>query len=386
MAAQRPENADERLVADALQRAFGGSVPQAAFLEGREVVQAAASQAADEAAADATLVADVLQGAFATPLDPAARDAGAAAVRAAAEAGNVVPLRRLSVAVGRHAVAAVVAIGTLGGGSGVAAASSSALPGEMLYPVKRAVEQVMLTAAFTPGSEARVQADLAARRLHEVERLLASGASAAMVGPLLDEYEQRVALVRGLDDTGAHAEVAALADMAENLYERSTVAMDDPGSTTSSSPTEAATAGTTATEAPATAAPEPTETTKPAPSPEPSTTTKPASESSSGTTSTAGTGTAGTGTTSSPPSSPSPSPSPSASPTPNRQQSEAEGPGNETAPGQNKPKPNKPKPDKPDPEPEPSPTVDPDSEPASDSAPLDDSAPLADWEERTTFH
>lgn len=390
MAAERPENADERLVADALQRAFGGPVPGAAFLAGREAVQAAAALAAEEATADAELVTAALTGAFATEVDAETKTDQIAAIQTAAQSDNVIPLRRFGAQVGRHAVAAMVAVSTLAGGTGVAAASTDALPGEALYSVKRAVEQVMLTAAFTPGFEARLQATLAARRLDEAEQLLAGGAGADVVGPLLSEYEQHVAVVERLDVTSAEVRVAVLEVKAEALREQTTTATalaDSQGEDaplTSTTPTEMASPAATATEA-ATAAPEASTTTAAEPEPTPAadsgtkttTTSEPTSSSS---------GSGGTSSSTQPApttdSSPKPSPTPTATASP-KAPSEADpvDEGKNKPPGQDKPKPNDPTP-APD---EPTPTANPDREPLPDGEETSEIGPLADWEERATY-
>lgn len=390
MAAERPENAEERLVAEALQKAFGGPVAPAAFLAGREAVLAAAALSAEEAADDEELVGAAMAGAFAVPLAPEVTAEHMAAIRAAAQESNVVPLRRVGRQVGRHAVAAMVAVSTLAGGSGVAAASSDALPGEVLYPVKRAVEQVMLTAAWTPTAEARVQAQLAARRLTEVELLLAGGASPQSVAPLLSEYDQHVAAVEDLAVTSAAVEVAVLEEKADALRgQTTTVAVEDPApgqSATVAEPSESTSPAATATEVPTSGASATTaddQQDAPAPAPSSASTAKPAAESgtTSGGTSTGSSG--GSGSTSTQPSptsetSPTPSPKPTPTPTPtDSPQPAVEEPKN-GAPGQQKPKPNKPSPS-----PSASPTVDPERAPVSDSEPVYDAGPLAEWEEDT---
>ena len=399
MAAERPENAEERLVADALQKAFGGPVAPAAFLAGREAVLAAAALSAEEIAADEELVTAALENAFAVPLAPEVRAEHVAAIQsaadeAAAQKSNVIPLRRIGHQVGRHAAAVAVAVSTLAGGSGVAAASTDALPGQMLYPVKRAVEQVMLTAAWTPTAEARVQTELASRRLDEAEQLLASGASPELVGPLLSEYEQHVAVVEDLAITSAAVEVAVLEVKAEALREQAVAAAEETGTGNpqiAAVPTEAASPAVTTTEPPTSGASEPTtseEQQQAAPAPAASTTAapKPAepADTSSGSTGGGGSSTGSTTTTqpaptagTSPSPSPSPSPAPSATPTPNRPpQSEVDG--SKPPPGQEKPKPNKPAPS-----PTSSPTTNPDRAPLSDNEPVYDTGPLAEWEEDT---
>ena len=77
----------------------------------------------------------------------------------------------------RRLAAAASALILVGGTTGVAAASEQALPGDMLYPVKRAVEGVELqfaTTAYAHGSELL---DQATTRLEEVAGLVARGPS-----------------------------------------------------------------------------------------------------------------------------------------------------------------------------------------------------------------
>lgn len=59
---------------------------------------------------------------------------------------------------------------------GVSAYAQSALPGDILYPVKtQVVEKIKIAAALTPEAKASVAAHLAHERLLEVERLIAQG-------------------------------------------------------------------------------------------------------------------------------------------------------------------------------------------------------------------
>jgi DNA-binding transcriptional MerR regulator len=391
VAAQRPENAEERLVAEALQRAFGAPVPAAAFLAGRDAVAAAASLAAAQADADDALVTAALTGAFAVPVAAEVRAEHVAAIRAAAEAptaDNVVPLRRFAQQVGRHAVAAVVAVSTMAGGTGVAAASTDALPGQMLYPVKRAVEQVMLTAAWTPSAEARVQTRLAARRLAEAERLLAGGLSLELVEPLLSEYDQHVAVIEELAVSGTTVQLAVLEEKAEELREQtSTVAVADDmdgDAVTTAEPTETSPPVVTTTEPPAAGATESTTATEPEPTdpaPAPSASTRPVSTS-SGSSGGSGGSTGGStqpAPTANPSPTPSPTPTPSPSPSPTRPPQTGVDDAKNPAPGQAEPEAQKPEPEKP----KPTPTVNPERTPLSDNAPLYDAGPLDDSEERS---
>jgi hypothetical protein len=77
----------------------------------------------------------------------------------------------------RRLAAAASALVLVGGTTGVAAASESALPGDLLYPVKRAVESAELhlaTTAYAHGTELLEQATT---RLDEAQGLMARGPS-----------------------------------------------------------------------------------------------------------------------------------------------------------------------------------------------------------------
>jgi hypothetical protein len=71
----------------------------------------------------------------------------------------------------RRVVAAAVAVSLLGG-TGAALASSTALPGQTLYPLKRGVEDVRLAVAGSDAARGATELDLARTRLDEAERLL----------------------------------------------------------------------------------------------------------------------------------------------------------------------------------------------------------------------
>lgn len=79
-------------------------------------------------------------------------------------------------------------------GAGVARAQSS-LPGDTLYPVKRASEQVRLQLARSPASRAALFLDLAARRVDEAVRLQAEGRppDAASLRELAQDYDLALA-------------------------------------------------------------------------------------------------------------------------------------------------------------------------------------------------
>lgn len=65
-------------------------------------------------------------------------------------------------------VSILASLGLLGG---TAFASVSALPGDTLYPVKRAVEKVHVAATISAESKANLQSDIAETRLQELEQV-----------------------------------------------------------------------------------------------------------------------------------------------------------------------------------------------------------------------
>ncbi len=77
----------------------------------------------------------------------------------------------------RHRVGLAAAAGALvvtGGGAGIASASAAAIPGELLYPVKRGVERVDVALAGDDGAAGRAEMEHAGTRLDEVGALLAT--------------------------------------------------------------------------------------------------------------------------------------------------------------------------------------------------------------------
>jgi hypothetical protein len=95
------------------------------------------------------------------------------------------PAARLALA-GAFAVALVV------GGLTSAAASGNSLPGDMLYPVKIAVERAQLAITLDPAGRARLHAQFAEVRLGEAQRLIAAGRVQEGV-QLVDQYDTAVA-------------------------------------------------------------------------------------------------------------------------------------------------------------------------------------------------
>ena len=108
------------------------------------------------------------------------------------QATLTLPVRHRSRRERRLVVAATVAV-LLGGSTGMAAASQNALPGEALYPVKRAIEQVQAGTATSSGTKGRDLLSQASGRLEEVRGLLDSdsGTAAAQVPGTLDEFRSQ---------------------------------------------------------------------------------------------------------------------------------------------------------------------------------------------------
>jgi hypothetical protein len=71
----------------------------------------------------------------------------------------------------RRLVAAATGLVLVGGGTGVAAASEQALPGDMLYPVKRTLEAAQVSLAQGAEAEGRALLDRATTRLEETATL-----------------------------------------------------------------------------------------------------------------------------------------------------------------------------------------------------------------------
>lgn len=105
------------------------------------------------------------------------------------------PIRRRGVRVAAAGLLAGIVL--VMGGGGAVAASSSALPGDALYGVKKAIERVSLAMHRDPGSRAELQLQHAATRLEEIQALLAAG-------------EDPSEAIAGLEDSLAGAQDDAL--------------------------------------------------------------------------------------------------------------------------------------------------------------------------------
>lgn len=106
---------------------------------------------------------------------------------------------------------ATFAVLILGAGSAVAA-SAGALPGETMYPVKQAVEQVQVAASWSADREVAAYLDVADTRLDEASRLVAGEGELDQLPPTLDRHEE--ALAAAAERAGDEPELARTVDEA----------------------------------------------------------------------------------------------------------------------------------------------------------------------------
>ncbi|KAA1397174.1 DUF5667 domain-containing protein [Aeromicrobium ginsengisoli] len=74
---------------------------------------------------------------------------------------------------------------------GIVASSASAVPGEMLYPVKRSVESVELALHRDDASRGSFQLRQAAERLAEARKLSGKGASESLIAQTLEDFSSQ---------------------------------------------------------------------------------------------------------------------------------------------------------------------------------------------------
>jgi Domain of unknown function (DUF5667) len=109
----------------------------------------------------------------------ATADTAGAAVRSADARHVAVTDTPHAARVRRRLVAAATGLVLVGAGGGVAAASEQALPGDVLYPVKRTLESAQVTLAQGTDDEGRALLERASTRLQEAEDLGADAAYSA---------------------------------------------------------------------------------------------------------------------------------------------------------------------------------------------------------------
>lgn len=128
------------------------------------------------------------------------------------------------------AMVAIVMIALLGTGGGAVVASENAVPGDVLYPVKRLWEEIVLALAPLGGEPDAVWLWIAQRRLWEAEALAARGQlTQEALADLLDAMEQAVTLAAParqpalrayLDDVRAAISPLTPPPGAESVYEQ----------------------------------------------------------------------------------------------------------------------------------------------------------------------
>ncbi len=116
-------------------------------------------------------------------------------------------------------VSVVIALSLLVGG-GAVYASADALPGDMLYPVKTAVENVQLAVSLNDARDAELHLSFAARRLEEVAALLGEDRSEGIKQALTDYSIQLESALTFLNQGGrlsTDAQLALASLLVENL-------------------------------------------------------------------------------------------------------------------------------------------------------------------------
>ena len=129
------------------------------------------------------------------------------------------PVHTPSYAIRRRLAGATAALVTAGGFVGMVGASAAALPGEMLYPVKRGVENVELTFHKDDASRGQYRLDQASERLAEARLLADDGSpqSGEHVASALDDFAAQAkdgsgALFRSFGQSGSTESIIAVND------------------------------------------------------------------------------------------------------------------------------------------------------------------------------
>ncbi len=119
----------------------------------------------------------------------------------------------------------------------MAVASQSALPDDVLYPVKRAIENAQTNLQSDDAGKAQTLIAHAERRLEEAERLTTEGASATTVAATLHDFTEQAnqATELALDDYAATGDQATLGELRSFADE----SMDDLGRLGDAVPEEA---------------------------------------------------------------------------------------------------------------------------------------------------
>jgi len=163
----------------------------------------------------------------ATPATPAAAATSTTPGRHAVGLDDPAATRRR-----RRLVAVATGLVLIGGGTGVAAASEQALPGDVLYPVKRTVETAQVGIARGDAAEGRALLERAETRLAEVEALSADlvaegggpdGNGLAGVRSTLDDFAVDAStggghLLEAYSDSGDPGDLRTLRDFTSDSH------------------------------------------------------------------------------------------------------------------------------------------------------------------------
>ena len=92
------------------------------------------------------------------------------------------------------ALALISALFLAASGAGITFASQNALPGEVLYPAKLAIEKIRITAAKDTGKKTELRLEFASRRLDEVEKIVEqkNETGEKEVAAALEDYEKKL--------------------------------------------------------------------------------------------------------------------------------------------------------------------------------------------------
>ncbi|MGH2686424.1 MAG: DUF5667 domain-containing protein, partial [Actinomycetota bacterium] len=138
------------------------------------------------------------------------------AFRRSAPGPEVSSRTRRIAARGLVAAAVLVALPSVGW-----AASEHAMPGDLLYPMKRGFEQVRLAVAGSPADQAAIELDIAAERLGEATRARALGLDDAVRTAVAGYTEAMAGFDRSIAQARAEgADVTALLAVARDLVQR----------------------------------------------------------------------------------------------------------------------------------------------------------------------
>ncbi len=108
---------------------------------------------------------------------------------------------------------------------GIVASSASAVPGEMLYPVKRSVESVELALHRDDASRGSFQLRQASERLAEARELSANGGSESLIAETLEDFASQAesgsaALFGDYTDSGEQKSIRTVNDFADRSDRR----------------------------------------------------------------------------------------------------------------------------------------------------------------------